>query len=423
VAYGHATLVPAQSSDNGVSPYVAIEASTTVDAGPAHKSRWLVIAVFCVAVAAFGVGAVITPPILPALKLKRAPASPPHTGEWCTGSGAATYSKQTLKAVADRTISGLLPYSSSSGISKFEASDVIRLGDKFYAVCDSSWSIVRLSHSLPLLSSDNTAIDPVKTFVPPDNEDSGFEALVHDATDQSGSSFYVVRESLVHPEKGSYHAAILNFRFTTTDTGADEYAVTETCWAEFEFEGDSKGFEGATSLRGADGVLYLLGLCEGNFCSERRGKEVGNGRVIVMRRVELPAGCLWKTVRTLELPKSVSFIDYSALAIHHSTKAVAITSQETSQLWVGTLTGGADGQFDPATASFTEGTIYDFPRTASSCEVQYCNIEGIHWVYGNDLAEDTPQMLVAVSDKMKSKGKQPAVCQDKDQSTHLFTLP
>ena len=34
-----------------------------------------------------------------------------------------------------------------------------------------------------------------------------------------------------------------------------------------------------------------------------------------------------------------------------------------------------------------------------------------------------PQMLVAVSDKMKSKGKQAAACQEKDQSVHLFMLP
>ena len=36
---------------------------------------------------------------------------------------------------------------------------------------------------------------------------------------------------------------------------------------------------------------------------------------------------------------------------------------------------------------------------------------------------DMPGTLVAVSDKMKSKGRQPAVCHDKDQSVHLFALP
>ena len=54
--------------------------------------------------------------------------------------------------------------------------------------------------------------------------------------------------------------------------------------------------------------------------------------------------------------------------------------------------------------------------------MQYCNIEGIHWVTHGG-GEDRPQMLVAVSDKMKSKGRQPAACHDKDQSVHLFQLP
>ena len=117
------------------------------------------------------------------------------------------------------------------------------------------------------------------------------------------------------------------------------------------------------------------------------------------------------------------FIDYSALAVHHSTQAVAVTSQENSQLWIGSLSGGSDGEFDPATAAFGEGKVYDFPRTTGGCEVQYCNVEGIHWVSGGKDTEKSPQMLVAVSDKMKSKGRQPASCFDKDQSVHLFSLP
>ena len=35
----------------------------------------------------------------------------------------------------------------------------------------------------------------------------------------------------------------------------------------------------------------------------------------------------------------------------------------------------------------------------------------------------TPQVLVGVSDKMKSKGKQSFTCGPKDQSVHLFALP
>ena len=112
--------------------------------------------------------------------------------------------------------------------------------------------------------------------------------------------------------------------------------------------------------------------------------------------------------------------------MHHSTQAVAITSQENSQLWIGELSTGSDGEFDPEKAAFSQGTVYDFPRTADTCQVQYCNVEGIHWVSGGKKTEsdaDPPQMLVAVSDKMKSKGRQSAACQDKDQSVHLFMLP
>ena len=352
----------------------------------------------------------------------------PHTGTWCGSEGAATYTKVTLKTVVDRTIYGLLPFDETYGETKFEASDVIRVGDQFFVVCDSSWSILRLSESLPLLSHDNALIRHDDSFTPPEGEDSGFEAIFFDASStmyEKEDTFYVVRESVKDSNSGAYNAEILKIQIH-----GQAYHVVETCRSEFQFQGDSKGFEGATSLRGQDGILYILGLCEGNYCSETKGKEVGNGRVVVMKRSEAheaPGGCVWKTVTTLELPKSVDFVDYSAFALHHSNAAVAITSQENSQLWIGALSGGSDGKFDPAAASFSEGTIYDFPRVASgSCDVQYCNIEGIHWVTpGSDKHKigETPPMLVAVSDKMKSKGRQLSACADKDQSVHLFTVP
>ena len=357
----------------------------------------------------------------------------PHVGEWCSGSGAKVYTKTTLKRIVDRAIYGLLTYDSTVGETKFEASDVARVNRTFYVVCDSSWSVLRLDEDLPMLSSTNELVGPRReTFTPPEDEDSGFEAIMHDKSSGDANDFYIVRESIEHssatsPTGSTYNAQILKVHFEDASARRAHYSVDEVCHSQFQFEGDSKGFEGAVSLRGRDGVLYILGLCEGNFCSEARGKEVGNGRVVVMRRVgddEAPGGCVWQTVRVLELPSSVGFVDYSAMAVHHSTSSVAITSQENSQLWVGKLDGGYDGAFDPATAAFTEGRVYDFPRTAgASCEVQYCNIEGIHWVSGGELDGSSPQTLVAVSDKMKAKGRQPATCQDKDQSVHLFQLP
>ena len=44
-----------------------------------------------------------------------------------------------------------------------------------------------------------------------------------------------------------------------------------------------------------------------------------------------------------------------------------------------------------------------------------CNVEGIHFM--ND------EMLMAVSDKMKSKGRQDFRCASKDQSIHAFVIP
>jgi len=358
---------------------------------------------------------------LDTIDVKSAPV--PHTGEWCAGSGAKTFTKVTLKRIVDRTVSGLLQFSSHEP--KFEASDVVRVGEQFYVVCDSSWSILRLDERLPLLSHDNQALHPDASFAlaQDEKEESGFEVLMHDKT---SGAFYVIRESVEHEEHetgaGSYYAAQV-LKLSVGDSG---YSVVESCSSEMRFEGTSKGFEGGAALRGVDGELYLLGLCEGNFCSEARGKQAGNGRVVVMARTDAPdapGGCLWKTVATLALPQTANFVDYSALAIYHGTGSVAVTSQENSQLWVGTLVGGADGSFDPSAASFSDGAVYDFPRTTGSCEVQYCNIEGIHWVSVGGTEDEAPGTLVAVSDKMKSKGRQPASCQDKDQGVHLFALP
>ena len=102
-----------------------------------------------------------------------------------------------------------------------------------------------------------------------------------------------------------------------------------------------------------------------------------------------------------------------------------------TQVWVGKLHGGMDGEFDPAQASFhSGGKIYDFPRN-ENCEKQYCNIEGVYWVEGGDEAtaegegEDAPQVwtsFVALreervprayagrSERTTSTGRAPRVC-------------
>ena len=122
------------------------------------------------------VGAVVSPSAmadhaLVVMQLKSAPVA--HTGEWCKGSGAKTYTKTTLKTIADRPIAGLLTYEAGSTESKFEASDVIRVGEDFLAICDSSWSILRVSDSLPVLSHANRLIGHDDAFVPPEVSSPG----------------------------------------------------------------------------------------------------------------------------------------------------------------------------------------------------------------------------------------------------------
>lgn len=409
----------------------------------------------------------------------------PHTGDWC--DGASDLAKVTIKAVSDRPIAALLQYKALGGTRKFEASDVIRSGSHLISVCDSSWDVLRVSEHMPILSAENELIGPELT---PPKGDSGYEALCADESEQAApGSFYVIRESVAHniPQSAStkkntseYRARVLLIQIpepsvpeglslreapppmvaSTKPPGRVEralgasrqndreetpplptrrlsdplvqYSIVDECPSEFVFGGDSKGFEGATALRGSDGVLYLVGLCEGNHCAEGdRGKERGNGRLVVMVRADdasYDEGCVWRTHAVVPLPKEAYFTDYSAISLHKHSGAVAVSSQADSQVWVGQLKskhGATHGHFDASSASLEHVGVYDFPRNAN-CEVQYCNIEGVDWI-DNDSDEydegGIPSMLVAVSDKMKGKGKQSHACLEKDQSMHLFALP
>lgn len=179
----------------------------------------------------------------------------------------------------------------------------------------------------------------------------------------------------------------------------------------------SKGFEGAIAIRDTDNELVVLGLCEGNYCSERYKEDTGHGRIIAMKKKEEDDGtCTWKTIKEIKVPPSANFRDYSAMSMDRNGR-VAITSQEESQLWIGELVGQNDaGQWDLHAMEFdgSDAKVYDFPKN-NDCETVYCNIEGIHWIDDNT--------LLAVSDKMKSRGKQDFRCFEKDQSVHAFVLP
>jgi hypothetical protein len=293
-----------------------------------------------------------------------------------------TYSKHTLQLAYELPFAAL--FRNNRGQKKYEASSVIAVGENVYAVCDSSWSISKFDRNLEPFGPSNLQVgDPSR-----EPEDSGYEALFYD-----GGSFYVVRESVNLGE--SYHAIIEELSLSATD-----YEVVQACPSEFEFEGNSKGFEGAVSIRDLKNELVVLGLCEGNYCSEKYKNDKGHGRVVAMKKQEGADGtCTWNTIKTIKIPSSANFRDYSAMSMD-SKGRMAITSQEESQLWVGSMLGQTDGglwDIDALKFHSTDATVYDFPKNAN-CETVYCNIEGIHWL------ED--DMLMAVSDKMKSRGKQ-----------------
>lgn len=347
-------------------------------------------------------------------QVKEKEYKPSKAVEYCT---SGSYSKRTLKLAYELPFMAL--FQDSRGQNTFEASDVIKVQgeENFYAVHDNSWAISRFSASLQHFSADNLQVGEPNR----EKESSGYEAIVH-----SDGLFYIVRESVEFKNNDAassrktkatptFHALVEELQLHETD-----YEILNTCPSEFAFQGTSKGFEGAIGIKDLGNTFTLIGLCEGNFCAEgKKGKEVGNGRLVVMQKtLDANGSCMWSTVKMITIPASAEFQDYSAIDIDPKGR-VAITSQEDSKVWIGQMIGlQNNGLYDLSALNLVDlnkgPMVYDFPRN-SNCDIVYCNIEGISWL--ND------QTLVSVSDRMKSGGKQPFQCFDKDQSVHVFTLP
>eukprot|EP00922_Rhytidocystis_sp_ex-Travisia-forbesii_P054005 GHVS01080133.1.p1 GENE.GHVS01080133.1~~GHVS01080133.1.p1 ORF type:complete len:391 (+),score=76.98 GHVS01080133.1:55-1227(+) len=314
-----------------------------------------------------------------------------------TACATPDYAKRTLKLTAEMSCLGWVSHNDK----KFEASDVVFVNNKFYVVADNSWQLQQFDSLIHPFNPNNRQIQPQQT----PSEDSSFEALVYDA---EADVFYATREAM--PRGNSFVGEIWQLRVKS-----GEYEVVEKCDSQFEFAHSNKGFEGMLLLRDRTGVLYLLGLCEGNHCQGgRKGTQKGNGRMVLMKRAEVNNKCIWETVKVLQLPTEIAFDDYSSVA--RLGTAIAITSQEESMLWIGRLNLNQDDfLIDDADKLqvLPGGSFFLFPRD-NDCNVVYCNIEGISFI--------TNRMLVAVSDQMKH-GRQDFRCLQKDQSLHVFSLP
>ncbi|HVI45768.1 MAG TPA: hypothetical protein VM802_12910 [Chitinophaga sp.] len=275
--------------------------------------------------------------------------------------------------VAEAKVYKLLPgYDKSE---KFEASGVYYLNGYFYVVCDNRYKIAKIKSTLPINSSDNTLLGS-------GSGDSQFEGITYNST--APARFYVVEETV---QNGStYQPRIREY------DAAMSYLSSK--WADYYFSSSNsnKGFEGIASVyRG--GVEYMLGLVE------------GTGKIPVLKKTSTQ----WQKVAEITLPASASFGDYSDLTLYGNK--IAITSQEDSRLWIGTLSDTSWSVSGGITYSFPTGN--DQGVVGPGGKVLYANVEGVSFL--------SATRIVVVSDKAKSD--QPSYQTYKDQSVHIFDLP
>jgi hypothetical protein len=283
-----------------------------------------------------------------------------------------------LTLVAERALREFIPPPKDSNV--LEASGVVARGGYYYVVFDNIRRIARVHRGLEPGS-------PKHAWFGKTRQGDGYEDIAYS---RHTRRFYLLIEAEKHPD-GTYKSQI--------DECDQTARYKRRRWVDFVFEQRNTGMEGLSAIR-VNGRDYLLALCEGNGChGGRKGKQPGKGRIHVLRCV----GRVWKSLTTIALPRSVKFEDYSAVALRGHK--IAVISQQTSRLWIGTLRVK-----DWTIAG--RGTTYDFPRTRKG-KRKYCTLEGLCWL--------DARTFVLVSDL--SKGDYSKRCRKRDQSIHVFRLP
>ena len=251
----------------------------------------------------------------------------------------------------------------------------------FFVVFDDRTEIARLSDDLQP-NDDNGSFGIVHAFC-------GYEGIAYNAPMQR---FYSLVEARKHKNR-HYQASIVEYD--------DEFEYLKDRAVDFTFKSVNKGFEAMAHVRRGN-TDYVLALCEGNKCKcGAKGREPGGGRVHVFEKKRKK----WRHSRTIKLPVTVSFVDYSGMSLDNGR--VAIVSQVNSMLWV--------GQFDEAGWTWRNaGQLYEFPR-ADNGAIRYGNVEGVGWI--------TRTRIVAVSDRRKRRTQPDRNLSEKDQSIHIFDIP
>jgi hypothetical protein len=261
-----------------------------------------------------------------------------------------------------------------------EASGVVAKGAHYYVIFDNIRRIARIHRGLAPGSKAHGWFGRAR-------DGEGYEDIAYSPRTRR---FYLLIEGEKHPD-GTYKALI--------DECDEAARFKKRRWVDFPFEQRNTGFEGLSAIR-VRGQDYLLALCEGNRCrAGRKGRKPGGGRIQVLQR----KGTVWQPVARIKLPRTVKFEDYSAVAMRGTR--IAVVSQMTSRLWIGTL------RIRDWTIS-GRGRTYDFQRRKSG-KPKYCTLEGLCWL--------SDRTFVMVSDL--AKDQHPGPCNRTDQSIHVFSLP
>ena len=264
---------------------------------------------------------------------------------------------------------------------KFEASGVCVKDANLYVIFDNLNHIARIGSDLSVENQANGI------FLQPGTKD-GYEDICF--SEDTRSFFLLIEASKTGSKK--YRSKIIEY---------DESLCFKTeKTVNFTLEEGNKGLEGLASVY-REGLLYLLGLCEGNHCLGEEGENmIGNGRILILQEGRNE----WECIQTVSIPSTAAFLDYSAIDIKDNR--VVVTSQKSSALWVGRL--------NPEHWEFADlGSLFYFPNSDPG-KIDYCNVEGIAWLDDDRVA--------TVSDKAKSDGRSNH-CRKRDESIHLFRFP
>lgn len=254
-----------------------------------------------------------------------------------TECDAPEYRNNVLKLVRESPFAGL--FKDMKNHTKFEASGVAAVQNKFYVVFDSSNSIGQLDETFAFRGPENKLIGDKG------EEDSQFEGiayvpendtylLLHEALPVDASMLLTSatekdtkrrkrmvmmdsRSSLTQVSPNDDNYVMWKPYITTVKLRhGDGYDIIQKCPVEFEITSSNKGFESILYIKNNQGQSFLLGLCEGNYCKGGSvGKERGNGRIIVSQLEEnsVTGECVWQTVKVVDIPSSALFMDCRSL--------------------------------------------------------------------------------------------------------------